>query len=155
MSDTLELGPVEVDYFQRFWNSFPRRVNRRAAEGAYRRALNVAANTHEDVLVAAVAYAASVEGLPANRKRTAVEWLRAEPWRPDALPVTIRPAPRKRRRRDPSKPRRLTVTTRVRPTAAEQRLEWIRSHGLTEAEYEANKHDADWIVLIERRGIVS
>lgn len=151
--DTLELGPVEVDYFQRFWNAFPRRVDRRRAEGAYRRALNVAANTHEAVLAEAIAYAASVEGLPANRKRTAVEWLRAEPWRPDAAPVTLRPKPRPRRRS--SKPRRLVVTTRVRPTAAEQRLEWIRSHGLTEAEYEANKHDADWLALTERRGIVS
>lgn len=37
-------------------------------------------------------------------------------------------------------------------TAEEQRAEWIRKHGITEAEYEANKADADWLAMIERRG---
>lgn len=32
------------------------------------------------------------------------------------------------------------------------RAKWIREHGLTEAEYEANKHDSVWLDRITRRG---
>lgn len=32
---------------------------------------------------------------------------------------------------------------------------WIRTHGLTVAEYEKNKGDAEWLQMIERRGVVA
>lgn len=32
---------------------------------------------------------------------------------------------------------------------------WIRTHGLTVAEYEANKGDAEWLAMVERRGVVA
>ncbi|WP_144795725.1 hypothetical protein [Microbacterium paludicola] len=32
---------------------------------------------------------------------------------------------------------------------------WIRTHGLTVAEYEAKKGDAEWLKMIERRGVVA
>lgn len=32
---------------------------------------------------------------------------------------------------------------------------WIRSHGLTVEEYEKNKGDAEWLAMVERRGVVA
>lgn len=151
-AEMLDVGPVDVDEFALWWSVYPRHKDRRRAEGAYTRARKLA--TADEILTATRDYAASAAGRPAEQIRWAIEFLRAEPWKPETPAITPRPAPRKRRRRDPSKPR-LSVTTRVRPTAAEQRLEWIRSHGLTEAEYEANKSDREWLALVERRGIVS
>jgi hypothetical protein len=43
-----------------------------------------------------------------------------------------------------------------KPRADESPKErWIRTHGLTVAEYEANKGDAGWLAMIERRGVVA
>lgn len=149
--EALDLGPLDIDEFAEFWQVYPRHKDRRRAEGAYRRARKVA--TAEEILAAARAYAASVEGQPVERTRWAVEWLRAEPWRPEAAPVTPRPAPRARRRsKNPE--RRLKTTTRVRePETSKQR--WLRRHGVTEAEYEQNKGDQEWLDRIKRRGIVA
>jgi len=153
MSDTLDLGPVEIDDFAEFWQAYPRHKDRRRAEGAYRRARKVA--TAGEILDAARSYATSVAGQPIDRTRWAVEFLRAEPWRPAAEPVTPRPAPRRRRRKDPSKPRRLATTTRVRPlTIEEQKAKWCREHGITVAEYEKRKGDTEWLALVKRRGVV-
>lgn len=43
-----------------------------------------------------------------------------------------------------------------KPRADESEKErWIRTHGLTVAEYEAKKGDAEWLKMIERRGVVA
>lgn len=39
------------------------------------------------------------------------------------------------------------------PESAKQR--WLREHGVTEAEYESKKGDAEWLKRIEQRGIVA
>ena len=150
----LDLGPLEVDEFAEFWAVYPRHKDRARAAVAYGRARRVA--TAAQILEAARAYAASVAGRPAAETRWAVEWLRAEPWRPEAPPVSP-PAPTRRRRRaDPSKPRRLRTTTSVRPlTATEQRDRWCREHGVTVAEYESRKGDKKWLDKIIRRGQVA
>lgn len=151
--DTLDLGPLDLDEFAEFWQAYPRKKDRRRAEGGYRRARHVA--TAGEILTAARAYAVEVENLPVERVRWAIEWLRAEPWKPAAAPITPRPAPRRRRRKDPSKPRRLVTTTRVRLSAEEQKSSWCAAHGISVEEYETNRHDAEWLELIKRRGIVA
>lgn len=149
-ADALDLGPLDIDEFSEFWQAYPRKKDRRRAEAGYRRARHVA--SADEILKAARAYAREVDGEPAERVRWAVEWLRAEPWRPEVPPVAPRPAPRKRRRRDPSRPRRSPHnTSRVRPTPEEQRDRWCREHGVTVAEYEARKTDAEWLEAIKRR----
>lgn len=43
-----------------------------------------------------------------------------------------------------------------KPRADESpREKWIRTHGLTPEEYEAKKGDAEWLKMIERRGVVA
>jgi hypothetical protein len=43
-----------------------------------------------------------------------------------------------------------------KPRADESpREKWIRTHGLTVAEYEAKKGDKEWVAMIERRGVVA
>lgn len=42
----------------------------------------------------------------------------------------------------------------VVPAGESPKERWIRTHGLTVAEYEAKKGDAEWLAMIERRGVV-
>lgn len=154
--EPLDLGPLVIDEWAQFWATYPRKKDRARAELAYRRARRVA--SAEVILDAARRYAAEVAGKPVAETRWAVEWLRAEPWRPDAAPVTPRPAPLARRRRDPSKPRR--APHRVAPvrrvlSVEEQKAEWCRQHGITVEQYEARKDDREWIEMLKRRGIVA
>lgn len=153
--ELLDLGEVEVDEFAEFWAAYPRHKDRARAEGLYRRARKLW--SAEVILSAAREYAAEVDGKPAAEIRWAVEWLRAEPWRPDAAPLPPVPTPRARRRRDPSKPRR--APHRVAParplTAAEQKAKWCREHGITVEQYNERKGDREWIETLKRRGKVA
>lgn len=152
--DTLDLGVLEVNEFAEFWTAYPRHKDRARAEVAYRRARHIA--TAEEILNAARAYAASVAGQPAEHARWAVEWLRAEPWKPDAAPVPPRPPTRVRRRRNPSVPLRAPhAVTRVRESAEDQKAKWCRQHGVTLAEYEQRKGDKSWLDRVILRGIVA
>lgn len=155
-TEGIDLGPLEIDEFAEFWAVYPRHKDRARAEVSYRRARRVA--SAEVILGAARRYAADVAGKPVSETRWAVEWLRAEPWRPDAAPVTPRPSPSPRRRRDASKPRR--APHRVAPvrrvlSVEEQKAEWCRQHGITVDEYEDRKDDREWIEMLKRRGIVA
>ncbi|PKQ36534.1 MAG: hypothetical protein CVT61_00215 [Actinobacteria bacterium HGW-Actinobacteria-11] len=145
MSDVLDLGPIEIDEAALWWSFYPRHKDKARALAGYARARKLA--TAEEILAATKAFAASVEGKPASQIAFAVSWLRSEPWRPQAAPVVPPPAPTRRRRRaDPSRPQRRRTTTRVRPLSAEdQKRRWCHERGITVKEYEARKHDADWL----------
>lgn len=151
----LDLGDVEVDDFALWWSVFPRRRDRARAEGAYWRARRV---TSAAVLLdAARRYAAESAGMPVGEMRWPVEFLRSEPWldsasRPAATAIISR-----RRRRDPSKPRRAPYQTAPARalTEAEMRAQWLRHHGLTEEEFEARKGEPGWLDRIRRRGRVA
>ncbi len=154
--ESLDLGPLDIDEFVEFWAVYPRHKDRARAEVSYRRARRVA--SAEVILEAARRYAAGVAGKPVSQTRWAVEFLRAEPWRSDAAPLTPRPDPSPRRRRDPSKARRAPHrTSPARPVKSvdEQKADWCRRHGITVEEYEARKDDREWIELLKRRGIVA
>lgn len=155
MTETLDLGELEVDEFEALWSIFRPRRDRRRAEGAFRRARKVA--SFEEIMNAARAYSIEVENVPTDRLRSAVDWLRAEPWKPEAPPVAPRPAPRTRRRRPNSPVRRPHGVTRVSDPALREsaRDRWCRRHGITADEYEARKGDAEWLERIKRRGIVA
>jgi len=150
-ADTLDLGPVEVDEFREFWKLWPRHKDTARAEAAYWRARRIA--SAEEILTAAREYAATVAGKPADQCRWAVEWLRAEPWRP-ATTTSPTPAasPARRRRRRPGPRRAPHITAPVRLTEAEKRAQWLRVHGVTEEEFEAKKGDQEWLEKVKRRG---
>lgn len=148
--DTLDLGPVVVDEAALWWNSYPRHRDKSRALATFARARKIA--SFEQIMSATAALTESVRGKRAAEIPYAVSFLRAEPWRPASPPITL-PAPARRRRA--SGPRRLRVTTRAQElTASEQRDRWCHQHGVTVVEYEQNKHDADWLDLIKRRGII-
>lgn len=141
---TLDLGELDFSEFESFWRTFPRRRDRRRAEGAFARARKL--SSFEDIISAARAYADDVEGVPVERIRWPNEWLRASPWLPSSAPVTPRPAPQPRGRRDPSKPRRAPhKVTRVRDSAEAQKRRWCHERGITVDEYEKKKGDAEWL----------
>lgn len=55
---------------------------------------------------------------------------------------------------------KMTVEKGWKPTGKPRadetpREKWIRTHGLTVAEYEAKKGDKEWLAMIERRGVVA
>jgi hypothetical protein len=52
----------------------------------------------------------------------------------------------------PTRPKPASVTTL---TPAQIKARWLADHGTTEAEYEANKHDPDWVARVSRRGKVA
>lgn len=152
--ELLDLGPLDIDEFAEFWAVYPRHKDRARAEVSYRRARRVA--PAEVILEAAQRYAAEVAGTPVSEARWAVEWLRAEPWLPDAASVTPLRVPSRRRRRDPSRPRRAPhLTARPALSADEQKAEWCRQHGITVEEYEQRRDDREWIELLKRRGVVA
>lgn len=156
MSDveTLDLGELDFSEFEAFWSVFPRRRDRRRAEGAFMRARKL--SSFEEIMAAARLYAAEIQGQPVERIRWPNEWLRAAPWLPDAEPIAPRPAPRRRARRDPSKPRRAPhQVTRVRLTPEEQKAKWCRERGITISEYESRKGDVQWLERMKRRGVVA
>lgn len=153
-AETLDLGELDFSEFEAFWGVFPRRRDRRRAEGAFMRARKL--SSFKEIMCAARLYAAEVRGQPVERIRWPNEWLRAEPWLPDAVPIAPRSAPRRRARRDSSKPRRAPHrVTRIRLTVEEQKAKWCREHGITIAEYESRKDDVEWLERVKRRGVVA
>lgn len=154
--ETLDLGPLEVDEFRQFWAVWPRRKDTARAEAAYWRARRVA--SAEEILAAAEAYAAEIEGKPAEQIRWAVNWLREEPWRPGDRNLSPAPAPTRRRRRRPGPRRAPRFAAPVHePTEEEKRAEWCRVHGITVQELEERQKlgDREWLERIKRRGRVA
>ncbi len=152
--EELDLGELQISEFDAFWSVFRPRRDRARAEGAFRRARRVA--RFEDIMRAAEAYANEKAGTAASELRSAVDWLRAEQWKSEKAPITPRPAPRRRRRADTSKPRRIRSTTRVRQpereTADQMKRRWCHERGITVAEYEQRKHDLEWIERMKTAG---
>lgn len=147
---TLDLGPVEIDQFARFWSVWPRRVDRARAEVAFRRALRIA--SPDKIVAGAEAYARQVEGRGEREIATAVHWLGSAQWRPQEQPQPSRR--RRRRSRGPVRaPHRTSITRPL--SATEQKQQWLRQHGVSEAEYEAKKGDPEWVALLRRRGRVA
>lgn len=153
-AETLDLGELDFSEFEAFWRVFPRRRDRRRAEGAFRRARKL--SSFEEIMAAARLYAAEVGGQSVERIRWPNEWLRTAPWLPDAMPIAPRPSPRRHARRVSSKPRRAPhQVTRVRLTVEEQKAKWCREHGITISEYESRKADVEWLERMKRRGVVA